>query len=90
MKLPLILSSSVNASLISGAGFPGRKSSSSWSAWYTVGIILGILVLVSVILAKRYPKQTKEFIEKIKNKKKKSSSSQIPDWVKNNKEKERK
>lgn len=92
MNLPLALSSASNSSTsFTERNFPGARKS-SWSVGYTLGIIAGVLVITLIVLTKKFPKQTKEFIQKMKDnkgKKKNSSSNQIPEWVKNNKEKER-
>ena len=93
LDLPLSLSSSTSANSTIGSGnFPGNRKS-SWSVWYTMGIIAGVLIIVFLILIKKFPKQTKDFFDKMKNKrnkKKNNSANQIPDWIKSNKEKERK
>ncbi len=82
-------------------GFSGRNmktNESSWSHWYTLIIILLLVVGIS-FLYKKYPEQTREFYVKLKqkikrifNKKKqnKNTSDTIPDWIKNDKNKEKK
>ena len=92
LNLPLSLSSSSanNSTMPTNPNFQGRNKS-SWNIWYTIGIIAGVLVLILIILKKKFPLQSKALVEKIfKNKKKKTSSNEVPEWVKNNKEKERK
>jgi hypothetical protein len=91
MELPLSLTSS-NSSLMTGlmtGGFPGRRSTSSWSVWYTVLIIIVVLGITFFILLKKFPKQIKIIFDKIKTKFKKKKQSQtdnkIPDWIKNSK-----
>ena len=81
-------------------GFPGRNigqqdSGINWTFW----IIIVVLIIGGFILYKKYPEQTKEFYTKSKqkikilfNKKKQSNntSNTIPDWIKNDKNKEKK
>jgi hypothetical protein len=95
MQLPLVLRT--NSSSITGAAsygnFPGRRTQSTWSAWYTILIIIAVLGIGLFIWFKKSPKKMKEFFGKLKNifKKKKGSVeslSSVPDWVKNAKEKE--
>jgi hypothetical protein len=94
MQLPLTLTSS-NSSAFGTGNFPGRKTKSSWSAWYTVLIIAGVLLIAGFILYKK-SKKAKIIFGKLnpKNwKNKKSSyvtSGNIPNWIKNAKEKEKK
>ena len=100
MTLPLNMG---NSSMIGAGGagnFAGTRktSSSSWSNWYTLIIILALLA-GTYFIHKKYPKQTKDFLNKIKSKIKRVSKKEekivhdinkIPDWVKNAKEKEKK
>jgi len=98
MKLPLSMLSTGNLSIQGTGNFAGRsaQTSSAWySSWLNWAIILGILI-VGFIIYKKYPKQTKDFLNKIKktfNKKNSQSnlahSSKSPDWVRNAKEKEK-
>ena len=96
MELPLKLSP---VSTTSGTGysaygnFRGRQAS-SWSVWYTVLIILGVGGIVLFIVNKKNPKLVKGIFAKInpKNlfkKKKGNYTAELPDWIKNAKEKEK-
>lgn len=96
LELPLTLRVA-NSTLTGVAGygnFSGRRTTqSSWSIWYTILIIIGVLGIGLFIWFKKSPKKMKEFFGKLKNifKRKKgtiNSFDQIPDWVKNAKENE--
>jgi hypothetical protein len=68
-----------------------RKNPSSWSIWHILLVLIAIFGLSFLIIKKKFPSQSKELIERIfKKKKKKISSNEVPDWIKNTKEKERK
>jgi hypothetical protein len=87
MSLPLTLKAT--NSTLSGAvsGYPGAgfsRKSSSWSVWYTILIIVGVLGIIAFVLLKKFPKQTKAFFLKLK-KKKEGQTNQIPDWIRNSK-----
>lgn len=85
MELPL---NSGNSTMMSG--FPGRKtSSSSWSSWYTILIIL-VIFIGGCWIYKKYPKKIRDFLSKIISKKPDKSLSKIPDWIKNAREKVKK
>jgi len=90
MQLQMPLSFSGNSTL---GGFSGRMQRSSWSAWYTVLIIFGVLVIL-FILYKKFPEQAQKIFSRIFKRKKRehnsSSENEIPGWVKKEKEKERK
>jgi hypothetical protein len=90
MELPLSLSSS-NSSMTGMPGFGGREKS-SFSIWYIAGIVLAILI-AGFVLVKKFPKKTKEFLERIKKlfhrKNKENIPNKIPDWVKNVKDREK-
>jgi hypothetical protein len=100
MELPLVLRATNSSSIVGAANygnlpgnFPGRRTQSSWSVWYTILIIIAVLGIGLFIWFKKSPKKMKEFFGKIKNifKRKKGSidgASSVPDWVKNVKEKE--
>ncbi|MFA5173601.1 MAG: hypothetical protein WC438_00280 [Candidatus Pacearchaeota archaeon] len=102
MELPLQIAGNSSMAQFNG-NFPGRKTSSWWSNWYILLIIL-ICVIIFFFIYKRYPRQTKDFLNKLKSKLKKTSekeeeaiirdfnkvSAKIPDWVKNSKTKEKK
>jgi len=91
MELPLNMG---NSSMIGAGNFAGRgttRTSSSWSNWYTLIIILVVLA-GAYFIYRRYPKQTKDFLNKIKSKTKKGAKKEesivqdihkVPDWVKN-------
>lgn len=87
MQLPLLLTNS------SSGGFSGRSQRSSWSVWYTILIILGVLI-IGFILYKKFPKQSKKFMNRIFRRKKQQNyppeTKEIPEWVKNEKEREKK
>jgi hypothetical protein len=70
-------------------GFGGYKRS-SWSVWYTVLIILGVVIVI-FILYKIFPNKSKKIIEKIFKKKKHELQNEngIPGWVKKEKEKKK-
>jgi len=95
MELPLNIGNS--SSMIMGS-FNGRQrtptsSSSSWIKW----IVIIAILIVAFIVYKKYPEQSKNLLNKIytkikslrKNKEKDSSSSKVPDWVTNAKDKEK-
>jgi hypothetical protein len=92
MELPLSLTNS-NISAMTGSfpgrSFPGRRTTSSWSVWYTVLIIIAVLGITFFILLKKFPKQIKIIFDKIKtkfkNKKQSQTDNKIPDWIKNSK-----
>ncbi len=95
METPLKISSG-------GSDIPGSKkgmkeeetSGTNWTFW----IILGIIIIGCFVLYKKYPKQTKESYNKLKQKVKRlfkknkdnNSSKAVPDWMKNAKDKEKK
>ena len=101
MELPLQMTSTL---LTEGGempeGFQGRNmgqqdSGINWTFW----IIIVVLIIGGFILYKKYPEQTKEFYTKSKqktkrlfNKKKQANntSNVIPDWIKNDKNQEKK
>ena len=82
-------------------GFSGRNmktNESSWSNWYTLIIIL-LLAGGILFLYKKYPEQIREFYVKSKqkikgifnkNKQNNNTSTAIPDWINNDKNKEKK
>jgi hypothetical protein len=84
MELPLKMT--VNNSAIMGGNFP-RGTRSSWSIWYTLAIILAVFLITGFILAKKYPKVSKNIKEKIinlfKKKKVENKNSSIPAWMNN-------
>jgi len=86
MTLPLSMQSS-NFSNTTNSNFT-RYSTQKKSSfpWIWIGLVT---VLVLIILYKKFPKQVKGFLEKLKgkNSKKENQKSQIPDWIKNAKEK---
>jgi len=90
MQLQMPLSFSGNSTI---GGFSGRMQRSSWSVWYTVLIIFGVLVIL-FILYKKFPEPAKKVFSRIFKRKKKEhyspSENEAPDWIKKEKEKERK
>jgi hypothetical protein len=80
MQLPVSL---LNSSTT--GNFPG-KTRSSWSVWYTVLIIAGVLVVL-FILYKKFPKQAKKITSRIFRRKKhqENNSGEVPEWVKKEK-----
>ena len=102
MPLKMFAGSSVTGEMVPGSkrgnGVPidaPVDSGINWNLW----IILAIVIVVGFVLYKKYPKQTKEFYNKSKQKitelfhKKKhtnNTSNAIPDWIKNAKDKEKK
>jgi hypothetical protein len=96
MELPLNMNSNLSSSAFATGTFTGRRTRSSWSAWYTILIILGALLIAGFIFYKKSPKKAKSFFGKFNprnwHKKKNSSAAEgnIPNWIKNAKEKEKK
>jgi hypothetical protein len=96
MELPLNMNSNASSSVFGTGNFPGRGSKSSWSIWYTLLIILGLFLMIGFILYKKFPKKTRSILNKLNPKnwfKKKSPSvtaENIPNWIKNAKEREKK
>ena len=101
VELPLQMTSGL--STLGGdlsENFAGRtrmqeESGTNWTLW----IIVGVVAILGFVLFKKYPRQTKDFYNKSKQKitklfhKKKhadSISNVIPDWIKNAKNKEKK
>jgi len=94
MELPLNIGNS--SGTMAMGSFPGRPKTSSSSGWIKWIVIIAILI-IGFVIYKKYPEQTKKGIQNIysklkgltKNKEKESSSSKVPDWVKNAKDKEK-
>ena len=91
MELPLNVAG--NYSSFSSA-FANRKTTTSTSSSYYWYILIGIIVIIVFVIYK-YPKQTKDFFNKIKSKSKTSKKGvvnreNVPDWIKNTREKEKK
>jgi hypothetical protein len=79
MQLPLALTGNSSTGTFT-------RNRSSWSVWYTVLIILGVLIILFIL----YKKLPKKYTNKIFKKRKQqvySPSAEIPEWVKNEKEK---
>jgi len=99
MELPLNLIT--NSSMIGGS-FPGRRTTTSSSGGFSWTTLLIILIIIGILyfIYKKYPKQSKEFLDKVNARINKVSSREgktIPDmgnvtpgWIKNVKEKEKK
>jgi len=89
MQLPVYMAS--NVSTMGPAGFRGQSSSSI--PWYVYLIIIAVLLTTFIIIYKKFPEQTKKFINKINPrrlfKKKENQITDIPDWIKKSKEKEK-
>jgi len=86
MQLPLV----VTNSSITGS-FAGRTQRSSWSIWYTILIIVGVLVILFITYKKS--SKFKKSVNKIFKRKKQESNSQsteLPDWIKKEMEKGKK
>lgn len=89
MSLPLNMQSfgSSNSTSSNFSRYNTQKKSSFPWFW----VILLIFVLLMITLYKKFPKQFKDFFKKLKLKLKKqekeNQKSQIPDWIKNSKEK---
>jgi hypothetical protein len=90
LNLEMISSLSNNSTLISREGFQGYKNS-TWSVWYTIFIILGVVLIVFFILYKKFPDKSKQILGKIFKKKKHElhKEDEIPEWVKKEKEKKK-
>jgi hypothetical protein len=86
MTLPMNMQSFTSSNLTSSnlTRYTAQKKSSFPWFW-----LILVVVLVVIIFYKKFPKQSKEFLEKLKGKKlkKENQKSQIPDWIKNSKEK---
>jgi hypothetical protein len=78
-----------NSTLIRGE-FGGYKRS-SWSVWYTVLIIFGIVIIILFVLYKKFPEKSKQIVGNIFKKKKHEShnGNETPEWVKKEKEKKK-
>ncbi len=93
LKLSPVSSSTSTTGYSSYGNFRGRQTS-SWSVWYTVLIIFGVGGIILFIANKKNPKLVKGIFAKInpKNlfkKKKGNYTGELPDWIKNAKEKEK-
>ncbi len=89
MELPVYIT---NSNLSAEMGAFGKRGGSSIS-WYVYLIIIAVLLTFFIIIYKKFPEQTKKFINKINPrklfKKKESQKTDIPDWIKKSKEKEK-
>ncbi len=90
MQLPVSLSNS-NISATGMMG-PGRRGSFS-IPWYIILIIFAVLLTTLFIIYKKFPEQTKKLFNKLNLKKwsekKEKKDSDIPDWVKKTKDREK-
>jgi hypothetical protein len=90
MELPVYIQNS-NSSMVIG-GFNSRRGGSSFP-WALV-IVLLILLITFIILYKKFPEKTRKLLGKLNPKRlfktKENKKSEIPDWVKKEKEKEKK
>ena len=88
LGLPLVLQSSTNSTILNIQNFQRKKQSSNSLIW----IILSIALVISavLILIKKFPNSSKKIKEKLNflsKKKENKKENQIPDWIKNYKEK---
>jgi hypothetical protein len=86
MSLPLNMQSFGSSNLTSSNFSRYNIQKKPSFPWFWVALIFVLLV---VILYKKFPKQFKDFLKKLKgkNQEKENQKSQIPDWIKNSKEK---
>jgi hypothetical protein len=86
MSLPLNMQSFGSSNLTSSNFTKYNVQKKSSFPWFWVALIFVLLV---IILYKKFPKQFKDFLKKLKgkSKEKENQKSQIPDWIKNSKEK---